>query len=73
MTLRSVQTNLKNIKLLIGFQVFQGSKLIILELSGRRFGGFLGSSLPNHDAKGWKVKTEIEIKKKPRVDYIREG
>ena len=46
----------KNIKLLIGFLVFYDSKPITLELRSRRGGGFLGSSLPNHDAKGLKKK-----------------
>ena len=41
----------KDIKLLIGFLVFQGSKLITLELKSRWGGGFLSSSLPNHDPK----------------------
>ena len=44
----------KDIQLLIGFLVFQGSKPITLELRSRRGGGFLGSNLPNHDAKGLK-------------------
>ena len=64
---------LKDIQLLIGSLVFQGFKPITLELRGRRGGGFLGYSLPNHDAKGWKGKTETKTKKKPRVDCIREG
>ena len=45
---------LKDIQLLIGSLVFQGFKPITLELRGRRGGGFLGYSLPNHDTKGLK-------------------
>ena len=53
---------LKDIQLLIGSLVFQGFKPITLELRGRRGGGFLGSSLPNHDSKGLK-KGKTETKK----------
>ena len=51
-----------DIQLPIGFLVFQGSKPITLELRGTRGGGFLGSSLPNHDSKGLK-KGKTETKK----------
>ena len=46
----------KDIQLLIGFLIFQSPKLITLELRSRRGGCFLGSSLPNHNAKGLKGK-----------------
>ena len=47
---------------------------ITLESRGRRGGGFLCSSLPNHDAKGWKEKTETENKEKEsRANCVREG
>ena len=43
----------KYVKLLIGLLVFLKSKPITLESRGRGGGGFLvGSSFPNHDAKG---------------------
>ena len=42
--------------------VFLSSKPITLEHRGRGGGGFLGSSLPNHDAKGLK-KGKTETKK----------
>ena len=51
----------KHNKLLISFLVFQGPKLITLEIRNRWGGGFLCSSLPNHDAKSLEEK---ENKKK---------
>ena len=53
----------KDNQLLIGFLVFQGFKPITLELKSRRGGGFHGSSLPNHDAKGWKGKEKQKQRK----------
>ena len=54
----------KNIKFLIGFLVFLSFKPITLESWGRGGGGFLCSSLSNHDAKGWKGKTKTENKER---------
>ena len=65
----------KYVKLLIGLLVFLKSKPITLESWGRGGRGFLvGSSFPNHDAKGWKGKTNTETKerkqRKPKVDCL---
>ena len=53
----------KDIQLLIGFLVFEGSKPTTLELRGWRGGGFLGSSLRNHDANGLKGKEKQKQRK----------
>ena len=45
--------------------VFLKPKPITLESWGKGGGGFLVcSSLPNHDAKGWKGKTKTETKER---------
>ena len=64
----------KDIQLLIDFLVFQGSKPITLESRGRRGGGFLCSSLPNHDAKGLKkgnIKTKKENQGQTALERVR--
>ena len=54
--------------------IFLSSKPITLKRKGRGGGGFLCSSISNHDAKGWKGKTETQNKEKePTANYIREG
>jgi len=60
----------------MGFLIFLSSKPITLKSQGRGGGGFLRSSISNHDAKGWKGRQKQKTKKgnkKPRANCIREG